>query len=267
MQETACQKPQRSVRFGGREVRKITVYARMDRWINKISKKTPMKKISRRKHRTCERKARRKAEILSRCLGTYMATGKPTAELRGVASSAPTLAAPTTEHRRRRWIIDSGSCFDLVNKADLTKGEKKQITEGSNYRLMTANGVVSVTKDVKLPLCSIDSSTRALVMEDSPSVLSLGKMCVDAGYEFVWKPGKNPHLKTPNGETVHLEVSDYVPVLAAPCLEEVEEENDPSDSERGGRKETSARGSLAAPASDDTLERAFLDAFPKRFEV
>ena len=64
----------------------------------------------------------------------------------------PKLAAPLTIHRRRRWIIDSGSCFDLVNKADLTKGENKKIMEGSNYRLKVANGVVSVTKDVELPL-------------------------------------------------------------------------------------------------------------------
>ena len=64
---------------------------------------------------------------------------------------------------------------------------------------------------------------------------------------------KNPHLMTPNGVKVNLEVSDYVPVLAAPCLDGIDENDKSADKGCGEREETPARGSLAAPASDNTL--------------
>ena len=72
--------------------------------------------------------------------------------------------------------------------------------------MMTANGVVDVKKVVRLPLFSDGGSFDALVMEDSPSVLSLGKMCMEAGFSFVWKFGLKPVLQTPSGKIMHLEV-------------------------------------------------------------
>ena len=107
--------------------------------------------------------------------GQKPAEANHAAEWRGATCAGPTLATPSTTNTQSRiWIIDSGSCFDLVNQSDLTKGEKHLITEGTAHRLLTANGVIDVKRNVELPLCSIESSTNALVMEDSPSVLSPG---------------------------------------------------------------------------------------------
>ena len=76
----------------------------------------------------------------------------------------------------RTWILDSGSCVDLVRKSDLTYAEKKRIKEAREpERLLTANGLAQADKEVILRIGSWGSLAQALVMEDSPSVLALGK--------------------------------------------------------------------------------------------
>ena len=80
----------------------------------------PNEKSRRWKQRTSERKARRTADLLSRSVGTYMAEGKPTAAMRR-------LATPSADHRLGKRILDSGSCFDLVNKCDLSKGRNSAL--------------------------------------------------------------------------------------------------------------------------------------------
>ena len=46
----------------------------------------------------------------------------------------------------------------------------------------------------------------------TPPVLSVGKLFAE-GYSFVWRAGKTPYLKTPDGERIELEVRDHVPYL------------------------------------------------------
>ena len=84
----------------------------------------------------------------------------------------------------------------------------------------------------------------------------------------MWEPGRNPQLVTPNGEKVDLEVSDYVPVLSAPCVEGVGEDDDPEGDESGG-----AEGDVCGEYSgylsfqQGALEGALPDALSERFSM
>ena len=50
-------------------------------------------------------------------------------------------------------------------------------------------------------------------MASTPAVLSIGRRCMDYGYEFRWPAGKLPYFITPSGVKVTLVVEDYVPYL------------------------------------------------------
>eukprot|EP00959_Pyramimonas_sp_CCMP1952_P237572 4964731-Pyramimonas_sp.AAC.1 len=53
----------------------------------------------------------------------------------------------------------------------------------------------------------------AVVMPETPSALSVGELCIDHGYSFYWKSGKEPYLLLPNGMRVDLTVDDKTPYL------------------------------------------------------
>ena len=54
---------------------------------------------------------------------------------------------------------------------------------------------------------------EAHVLESTPSIISVGKRCMDMGYSFVWAAGCKPTLTCPSGRTVTLDVINNVPYL------------------------------------------------------
>lgn len=53
-------------------------------------------------------------------------------------------------------------------------------------------------------------------MKDSLDVLSVGRRCVDMGYEFHWPTGSTrPYFVTPDGSHVEIEVGNFIPFLDA----------------------------------------------------
>ena len=58
----------------------------------------------------------------------------------------------------------------------------------------------------------------AIVLPETPAVLSLGRKCLDEGYAFIWKGKEKPYLLTPGDKRVYLDVVNYVPMLAVPSI-------------------------------------------------
>ena len=54
---------------------------------------------------------------------------------------------------------------------------------------------------------------EAHVLESTPSIISVGKRCMDMGYSFAWTAGCKPTLTCPSGRTVTLDVINNVPYL------------------------------------------------------
>ena len=46
-------------------------------------------------------------------------------------------------------------------------------------------------------IVEFDESVEPYVLPNTPSVLSIGRRCVQEGYHFVWLSGKHPYLITP----------------------------------------------------------------------
>ena len=123
------------------------------------------------------------------------------------AAGTPTMLAGS-------WIVDSGSACDIVSHNSLDRHERKQVTDlQSAEPLITANGNTQATKSIAVEIGSAGISADAIASKKAPSVLSLGKRCVDEGFSFRWDAGRPPVLTRPDGQEIVLTVRQNVPLL------------------------------------------------------
>ena len=64
------------------------------------------------------------------------------------------------------------------------------------------------TENVK----GLDLFVTVMFLEETPAVLSLGKLCEDHGYTYHWTSGQKPHL-TKKGKGIDCNISNYVPFV------------------------------------------------------
>ena len=74
---------------------------------------------------------------------------------------------------------------------------------------MTANGEVQTREEATGYVKELDLFVTVLLLEETPAVLSLGKLCEDHGYTYHWTSGQKPHL-TKNGKRIDCNISNYV---------------------------------------------------------
>ncbi|CAL1137578.1 unnamed protein product [Cladocopium goreaui] len=112
------------------------------------------------------------------------------------------------ELKDRRFIMDSGSGHDLISS---TRVDRMDIDtyQSDRVNFHTANGITSTTTMVDLDFDTFNDPARAHVLEDTPSVLSLGKRCMEQGYTFVWPSGREPYMINSEGGKIKME--DYRP--------------------------------------------------------
>ena len=59
---------------------------------------------------------------------------------------------------------------------------------------MTANGEVQAKEEATVYVNELDTFLTMKVLENTPAVLSLGKLCDEHGYSYEWINGQKPHL-------------------------------------------------------------------------
>ena len=116
------------------------------------------------------------------------------------------------ELKDRRFIMDSGSGHDLISS---TRVDRMDIDtyQSDRVNFHTANGITSTTTMVELDFDTFNDPARAHVLEDTPSVLSLGKRCMEQGYTFVWPSGREPYMINSEGDKIKMEVHDLIPYV------------------------------------------------------
>ena len=123
---------------------------------------------------------------------------------------------PQTQLDNANFIVDSGSGHHIVPDRHLPVEVRMTRTYGliGAPLLATANGVIRPERGVQLSIDPLNITTTALVLENSPAVLSLGKLCALEGFTFHWESGRRPTLTDEIGIETDLEVRNFVPVLA-----------------------------------------------------
>eukprot|EP00971_Amphidinium_carterae_P136178 2698483-Amphidinium_carterae.5 len=115
----------------------------------------------------------------------------------------------------RSWVVDSGSGEHLVGRTMLHDKEHATIEPlTSPVRLRTANGIVTCRHHVPITIRSRGKTCWALVLEDAPLVLSMGKLAEDSVF-FRWTTTTSCVLDFVKSE-ICLRLSHRVPMLDDP---------------------------------------------------
>ena len=89
----------------------------------------------------------------------------------------------------------------MISKKDLSDAEMDTLTKSfSPTIVITANGEVQAHEEAIVYVKELDLFLTMKVLENTPAVLSLGKLCDENGYSYEWINGQKPHLiKDGNG--------------------------------------------------------------------
>ena len=111
------------------------------------------------------------------------------------------------------FVVDSAASMHMVSKKDLNSAELETMrTSRSPTTVMTANGEVQTREEATENVKQLDVFVKAMLLEETPTVLSLGKLCEDHGYSYHWTSGQKPHLIR-NGRRIGGDISNYVPFV------------------------------------------------------
>ena len=81
----------------------------------------------------------------------------------------------------------------MISKKDLNSAEMDFLTTSRSITtVVTANGEVQTHEESKVSKNWIFLTMK--VLEDTPAVSSLGKLCDEHGYSYEWINGQKPHL-------------------------------------------------------------------------
>ena len=85
-----------------------------------------------------------------------------------------------SEPKDRSFIMDFGSGHDLISATRVDRMDLSTY-ESSRVNFHTANGITSTTTMVGLDFDTFNVPAKAHVLDDAPSVLPLGKRCMEQG--------------------------------------------------------------------------------------
>ena len=105
----------------------------------------------------------------------------------------------------------------MVNKKHVNSAEFETMRISRNpTTMMTGNGDVQTREEAMENVKELDLFVTVMLLEETPAVLSLGKLTEDHGYTYHWTNGQKPHL-IKKGKINDCNTSNCVPFVV-PCL-------------------------------------------------
>ena len=100
----------------------------------------------------------------------------------------------------------------MISKKDFNDAEMDTLTKScSPTTVITANGEVQTHEEATVYVKKMDIFLTMRVLENTPAVLSLGKLCDENGYSYEWISGQKPHL-IKNGIRILCNTENFVQV-------------------------------------------------------
>ena len=101
----------------------------------------------------------------------------------------------------------------MVSRKDLNSAELETVRVSENLTtVVAANGEVLPKEEATVHVKELDLFVTAMLLEDTPAVLSLGKLCEDHGKTFHWTSGQKQHLNK-NCRKNNCNTANYVPFV------------------------------------------------------
>ena len=123
------------------------------------------------------------------------------------------LPASTLKPEEREFVVDSGASMHMISKKDLSNAEMDTLTKSCSPTIViTANGEVQTHEEAIVYVKELDIFLTKKVLENTPAVLSLGKLCDENGYSYEWINGQKPHL-IKDGIRIICNTENFVPIV------------------------------------------------------
>ena len=122
------------------------------------------------------------------------------------------LLASTLKPEEREFVVDSGASMHMISKKDLSDAEMDTLTKSCSPTIViTANGEVQTHEEATVLVKELDIFFTMEILENTPAVLPLGKLCDENGYSYEWINGQKPHL-IKNGIRIPCNMENFVPI-------------------------------------------------------
>ena len=146
----------------------------------------------------------------------------------------------------------------MISKKDLSDAEMDTLTKScSPTMVITANGEVQTHEEAIVYVKELDTFLTMKVLDNTPAVLSLGKLCDENGYSYEWINGQKPHL-IENGIRIPCNTENFV-LIVVPGLSSSSFGSDSSTSRtlsrQGSRCSTSSSSSSSSPTVSEIQTR------------
>ena len=123
------------------------------------------------------------------------------------------LPASTLKPEEREFVVDSGASMHMISKKDLSNAETDTLTKSCSPTIViTANGEVQTHEEATVYVKELDIFLTMKVLENTPAVSSLGKLCDGNWYSYDWINGQKPHL-IKNGIRIQCNTENFVPIV------------------------------------------------------
>ena len=139
----------------------------------------------------------------------------------------------------------------MISKKELSDAEMDTLTKScSPTMVITANGEVQTHEEATVYVKELDIFLTMKALENTPAVLSLGKLCDENGYSYEWIIGQKPHL-IKNGIRIPCNTENFVPIVV-PGLSS-SSSGSSSASKTPSRQESHSSSSSSASSSSLTV--------------
>ena len=123
------------------------------------------------------------------------------------------LPASNLKTEEREFVVDSSASMHMISKKDLSDAEMDTLTKSCSLTIViTATEEVQTHEEATVYVKELDIFLTMKVLENTPAVLSLGKLCDENGYSYEWIRGQEPHL-IKNGIRIPCNAENFVPIV------------------------------------------------------
>ena len=169
-----------------------------------------------------------------------------------------TFFSPSENRCINSWTWGTRICCRLrsVNAHDQQKGLEwcwmDTLTKSCCPTIaITANGEVQTHEEATVCVKKLDIFLTMKVLENTPALLSLGKLCDENGYSHEWINGQKPH-PIKNGIRIPCNTENFVPIVV-PGLSSSSFGSDPSISRTPSGQESHCSTSSSISSSSPTV--------------
>ena len=123
------------------------------------------------------------------------------------------LSASNLKPEEREFVVDSGASMHMISNKDLSDTETDALTKSCSPTIViTANGEVQTHEEATVYVKELDIFLTMKVLDNTPAVLSLGKLCDETDIPMSGSMVKNPHL-IQNRIRIPCNTENFVPIV------------------------------------------------------